>query len=260
MIIYKITNLINNKVYIGLTTLTLAKRWNAHKAVSKYKNSHLYQSIRKYGVQNFIIEEIDSTDNFKKLGELERYYIKLYDSQNPKKGYNITAGGESNQLDANPRATLTLNEVIQIRNLYDSCEIGCKECWKMFSDKISYSAFEKIYEGYTWSSVLPEVYTEENKRLHKKLCNCKGELNSNALYSNKEILEIRKYYVNHTLKETFLKYGNKNKSITAFRGVLDRNYKNVPIYSKIKKYWLFNNKIININDYNPVSTISVSGE
>lgn len=80
MIIYKITNLINNKVYIGLTTLTLAKRWNAHKAVSKYKNSHLYQSIRKYGVQNFIIEEIDSTDNFKKLGELERYYIKLYDS------------------------------------------------------------------------------------------------------------------------------------------------------------------------------------
>lgn len=216
--------------------------------------------MRKYGVHNFIIEEIDSTDDFKKLGELERYYIKLYDSQNPEKGYNITAGGESNQLDGNPRSTLTLEEVIQIRNLYDSCEIGCKDCWKLFSDKISYSAFEKIYEGQTWTSILPEVYTEENKKLHKKLTCLKGELNGNSLYSNAEVFEIRKYYVTHTLNETFLKYGHKSKSIVSFRRVLDCSYKNVPIYSKIKKCWLLNNNIIDINNYNPVSTISESGE
>lgn len=52
--------------------------------------------MRKYGVENFSIEQIDSTNDFKKLGQLEREYIQIYDSQNPNKGYNLTAGGESN--------------------------------------------------------------------------------------------------------------------------------------------------------------------
>lgn len=260
MNIYKITNLKNGKVYIGLTTNTIAKRWKQHKAMSKYKDSHLYKSIRKYGIQNFSIECLDSTNDFKKLGELERHYIKLYDSQNPEKGYNITAGGESNQLDGNPRAKLTLEDVIQIRRLYNDCSIGCKDCWKMFSDKISYSAFEKIYEGNTWASIMQEVYTDENKNLHKKFyANC-GENNGNAIYSNEEVLEIRKYYVNHTLKETYNRFGNKSKSIVSFRSIIDRGYKTIPIYNKINKNWLLNNTIVDINKFNPVSTISGSGE
>ena len=98
MIIYKITNNINNKIYIGLTTCSLSYRWSKHLTESKNinNNKHLYKAIRKYGSENFSIEQIDSTDNFKKLGQLEREYIKKYDSQNPNKGYNLTAGGESN--------------------------------------------------------------------------------------------------------------------------------------------------------------------
>lgn len=84
--------------------------------------------MRKHGVQNFTVEEIDKTDDFKKLAELERYYIKKYDSRNPEKGYNTLAGGESNQLDDNPRAKLTIEEVVQIRTIYADCEIGCKQC------------------------------------------------------------------------------------------------------------------------------------
>lgn len=71
--------------------------------------------MRKYGLENFTIEEIDNTEDFKELGRLERYYIQLYDSQNPDKGYNITAGGESNQLDANPRTRLKVSDK---RNLF----------------------------------------------------------------------------------------------------------------------------------------------
>ena len=260
MIIYKVTNLINGEIYIGLTTTSLKKRWITHKAMSKRKFSHLYNAMKKYGIHNFSIEQIDSTDDFVKLGELERYYIKLYNSQNPEKGYNITAGGESNQLDANPRASLTLEEVIQIRMLYDSCDIGCKECWKMFANKISYSAFEKVYEGQTWASVLPEVYTEENKKLHSKFKSHKSENNGNALYSNTEVLEIRKYYVSHSLTKTFQKFGIKSKSLQSFRNIIDRGYKNIPVYSKTKKVWILDNTIIDINNFNPVSTISVSGE
>lgn len=260
MLIYKITNLVNNKVYIGLTTTSLQKRWNVHKCISKWKNSHLYNAIRKYGIHNFSIEQIDSTDDFKKLGELERHYIALYSSQNPEKGYNITAGGESNQLDANPKAKLSLNDVIQIRRLYASCAIGCRDCWKIFSDKISYSAFEKIYEGQTWASVMPEVYNEENKNLHKKFCANKGETNGNSLYTNDEVLEIRKYYTSHTLKDTFNKFGKKSKSIKSFRSLIDKGYKDIPVYSKLKKNWIFNNTIIDIRNFKPVSTIPVSRE
>lgn len=260
MLIYKITNLVNNKVYIGLTTTSLQKRWNTHKCISKQKNSHLYNAMKRYGIHNFSIEQIDSTNDFKKLGELERYYIALYDSQNPEKGYNITAGGESNQLDANPKAKLSLNDVIQIRRLYASCAIGCKDCWKIFSDKISYSTFEKIYEGQTWTSVMPEVYNEENKNLHKKFCANKGETNGNSLYTDNEVFEIRKYYTLHTLKDTFNKFGKRSKSIKSFRNLIDKGYQNIPVYNKRKRNWVFNNTIIDIRNFKPVSTIPVSRE
>lgn len=261
MIIYKITNLINNKIYIGLTTLSLNKRWTSHKAECKRNNKkHLYNAMRKYGIESFKIEEIDNTDDIIKLGELERYYIKFYDSRNPEKGYNITAGGERNQLDANPRATLSVEEVIQIRNIYDSCELNCKQCWEMYKNKISFSAFQKIWEGTTWKNVNTEVYTEENINWHKKQTGLEGERNPIALYKDWEILEIRKYYVNHSLTECYNKFGFKSKSKCAFRNLIDRGYLNVPRYLKNEKKWTFKGEEIDINNYKPVSTISVSGE
>ena len=82
MIIYKITNQINNKVYIGLTTCSLEYRWSRHVAESTTLSNtkHLYKAMRKYGVENFTIEEIDNTDDLKELGKLERNYIRKYDS------------------------------------------------------------------------------------------------------------------------------------------------------------------------------------
>ena len=109
--IYKITNTTNNKVYIGLTTIDVDTRWKNHIRASKRKNNHLYISMRKYGVGAFKIEVIDETDDVAKLGELERKYIKECDSTNPDKGYNVTRGGERNQLDGNPRAKLTVEDV-----------------------------------------------------------------------------------------------------------------------------------------------------
>ena len=261
MIIYKITNFINKKIYIGLTTTSIQKRWNSHKAAAKNNNpKHLYRSMNTYGIDNFNIEETDNTDDFIKLGELERYYIKLYNSQDPNIGYNITSGGESNQLDANPRAKLKVEEVIQIRNIYSYNDLTCKECWKLYSDRISFSAFQKIWEGNTWASILPEVYTEYNKDIHRHQTSLLGESNGNALSTNISGLQIRKYYTNHTLEETYKKYGELYKSKVSFRRVLDTSYKEIPIYSKKYKCWKLNNKIIDINNYNPVSTIPESRE
>lgn len=216
--------------------------------------------MRKYGIENFTIEEIDNTNDFKELGTLERYYISYYDSQNPDKGYNLTAGGESNQYDGNPSAKLTFEGVVQIRSIYAMCELSCKECWLLYSDKISYSGFQKIWDGITWKGIMDEVYTTESIALHNKQKSNPGSKNGNALYTEEEVLNIRKYYVTHTLQNTYEIYGQRSSSKVSFRQIIDKTYSNIPIYSKVKKQWFLNNEVIDINNYNPVSTISVSGE
>ena len=262
MIIYKITNQINNKVYIGLTTCSLEYRWSRHITESKNTNNtkHLYKAMRKYGIENFTIEEIDNTDDFKELGKLERSYIRKYDSTNPKVGYNLTHGGESNQYDGNPSAKMTVDDVIQIREIYAMGELSLSECWKMYSDKMSYSGFQKIWDGVTWQGIMDWVYSEKNIAIHNQQKAHLGSENGNALYSDEEVMVFRKYYENHTLQETYDKYGSKSNSKVSFRQVLDRTYPYLPFYKKNKKQWILNGQVIDINNYNPVSTISESGE
>lgn len=97
-VIYKVTNLINNKIYIGQTVKTEPQRWQAH-VWSAYNNPEndciaLCAAIRKYGKENFkreILEEIENTDE---LNNREIYYIQLYNSYNPTYGYNICLGGD----------------------------------------------------------------------------------------------------------------------------------------------------------------------
>ena len=67
--IYKITCLVNNKVYIGLTTTSIEERWKGHISVSKRSRKYLYASMRKYGIENFKIEQIDETDDFEEENE-----------------------------------------------------------------------------------------------------------------------------------------------------------------------------------------------
>ena len=239
-VIYKITNKINGKIYIGLTTVPLKERWKNHCTSVGKVNRPLYNSMNKYGIDNFIIEEIDKTDDYQKLGELERYYIAFYNSTDRTIGYNMTYGGESNQLDGNPRAKLSLTDVEEIRKIYFDCKIGCSECWEKYKDKISYSAFEKIYEGITWKEIMPWVYTVETRKIHKtKLKSSPGEKNANAILTDKEVIEIREYYVKHTLKECYEKFGNNFKTKQSFRSVIDHSYLHLPVYSKAKKEWFY---------------------
>ena len=98
MIIYKATNKLNGKCYIGQTRNSLESRKNKH--ISCARNgvkTHFYCAIRKYGEDNFEWEVIDSTTNKKSLNELETYYITKYDSI--KHGYNMVDGGDNNVMD-----------------------------------------------------------------------------------------------------------------------------------------------------------------
>lgn len=96
-LIYKITNQINQKVYIGLTRTGLDLRWKKHvgAALRCEDNSIFHYAIKKYRPENFkkevLIEGLTLTEAYEK----EKYYISLYDSFNKTKGYNMTLGGEN---------------------------------------------------------------------------------------------------------------------------------------------------------------------
>ena len=93
--IYKITNLINGKVYIG-QSVNIKKRFIAHKSTAfnpknEYYNYPLYRAIRKYGIENFSFEVIEEC-NKESLNDREIFYISKYQSHG-ENGYNLDDGG-----------------------------------------------------------------------------------------------------------------------------------------------------------------------
>ena len=96
--IYKITNDINGKLYIGKTNRSIETRFQEHINFSKraYKNRPLYDAMNKYGVNHFHIEQIDICETDEEASTKEIYWIAYYDTY--RYGYNATLGGEGKQL------------------------------------------------------------------------------------------------------------------------------------------------------------------
>lgn len=90
MIIYKITNNINGKMYIGQTINSIKERLRCH---LKESSGYFPKALRKYGIENFTIEIIDSSaKTIDELNVLERKYIKQLNTLRPN-GYNLQVGG-----------------------------------------------------------------------------------------------------------------------------------------------------------------------
>lgn len=92
--VYKITNQINQKIYIGKTVSTIEKRWHQHireARKERSKNRPLYQAMNKYGIENFKIEMIEEC-SVESLNYRECYWIEYYSSF--REGYNATKGGD----------------------------------------------------------------------------------------------------------------------------------------------------------------------
>lgn len=96
--IYCITNLINNKKYIGKTLDSITDRFKEHCQDATRRceeNRPLYRAINKYGKENFKVELVDSCEEGELSGK-EIYYISVYDTYNH--GYNATKGGDGKML------------------------------------------------------------------------------------------------------------------------------------------------------------------
>lgn len=93
--LYKVTNKITGKIYIGQTVRTLKARWADHCCMKSYKHkSALKTAIKKYKKHSFTIELLAIVFSLKDANRLEHELIKSYDSLSPK-GYNLKCGGGS---------------------------------------------------------------------------------------------------------------------------------------------------------------------
>lgn len=99
MFIYKITNKLNEKFYIGQTVQEdPSKRWQAHLTCAKNNPQlRIQHAIRKYGEENFLFEVIDTAETVEELNQKEIYWIERLHAID--KGYNIKPGGDCNPMN-----------------------------------------------------------------------------------------------------------------------------------------------------------------
>lgn len=105
--IYLITNLLDGKQYVGKTKYSLAHRFSQH-CNNAYYNTYIHNAIKKYGKENFKIEELCRC-NDNNWQELEKFYIEFYHTYVDDGGYNLTRGGDANPMD-DPKIRLYLKQ------------------------------------------------------------------------------------------------------------------------------------------------------
>lgn len=151
--IYKITNQVNGKCYIG-QSINIEKRWKQHRQQAFSVNSicydsYFYRSIRKYGLENFIFEILEECLK-EQLNEKEIFYIAKYHSDNPTFGYNLTPGGG---LQGPSTRKLTDEQLEEIFSLLESSNLSQTEIAERYG--ITQQEISLINQG--------EIYFQQDK-------------------------------------------------------------------------------------------------
>lgn len=165
--IYKITNLINGKIYIGQSR-NIKKRWQNHKCAAHNPNNKgynypLYRAIRKYGIENFRFEIIESCF-IEELNDREKYWISYYHSNDNDYGYNQDDGG-------NTPHPLKLNEV-QVDEIIKALlytEISQNDLAQKY--QVDQSLISNINTGKSWVKDILQYPLREKEEYFKKIKN-----------------------------------------------------------------------------------------
>jgi len=96
MLIYKLTNRVNGKVYVGKwRKATVTERWSRHLWGARHgSKAHIHNAIRKFGPEVFSVEILYRAKTDDELSKMETFFIILHQSHKPENGYNMTLGGE----------------------------------------------------------------------------------------------------------------------------------------------------------------------
>lgn len=231
--IYKITKISNKKAYIGQSN-DIERRFREHQTKDESSRIPIDVAIKKYGIHAFTYEILEECP-IEKLNEREQFWIKYYNTV--KEGYNCSEGGAQQSVgENNGRSKLTKDDVIKIRKAY-AAHLKQKEVYKEFSDKITFGHFQNIWQGRVWADVMPEVFTEANKKYYVFNTSL-GENGDSAKFTNEEVIALRKRYVNESAKDIYKDYSNKISFQTLQALLWGRSYSNLPIYKKKEKKWI----------------------
>ena len=185
--IYKITNLINNKIYIG-QSIDIKQRWYRHRTAAFNEsypqyNCLLYKAIRKYGLNNFKFEvlELCSEDE---LNNKEEYYISFYNSSDATKGYNMITS-----IVYSENSHITQETAEQIRQLLLNSKISQTEIAKEFST--TQMTVSSINLGKAWRDDF-YTYPIRPKKKHNYCVDCGKEITPEAQRCDKCSREYRK--------------------------------------------------------------------
>lgn len=178
--IYKITNKVNGKSYIGQTRYTIEFRWRQH--LHKKDNTYFHNAIRKYGADNFIVEKLEEC-NIEDLNEKEIYYIAKYNTF--KDGYNLTIGGDGNR-------TLVLDD--------------------------KYDEISALYLSGFSSNKIATLYKVDKASIVKILKQLGIKIRNNSLNINRQELEelIQDYQNGYSLRELAKRYNCSGPGLKEF--------------------------------------------
>lgn len=187
--IYKYTNKINGKNYIGKTN-NLQKRFNGHKSEAFNPNSNGYNlpfhcAIRKYGINNFtyeILEEIVDGESQDFIADREIYFIGYYHSLTSENGYNLTIGGEGC-----PKPPLTYEEKLARSKIFTGDEI--KDIQNRLINDEEYDDIEEFYKPKLKRTFLVNINTGAN--FYNPDFSYPLKKNAKSRFSQKEIRAIK---------------------------------------------------------------------
>lgn len=185
--LYKITNRVNGKLYIGITKLALEHRWKTHVGNSQNPKYPLQRAIKKYGSENFSIELICESHDRKIISSLEEPTILLYNSR--ENGYNVAKGGYGGDLgpEAREKAKQTISAWTPEQKKALSEKLSASRSGKKRSPEIKakLSALQKERGGYG-----PKKHSiETRKKIAKSNTGKVRSVESKQRYS--EIAKIR---------------------------------------------------------------------
>lgn len=231
--IYKIENKINGKVYIGQSN-NIQRRFQEHQTKGETSRIPVDIAIQKYGKDNFTYTVIEET-TIDKLNQAEEFWIDYFNSVET--GYNCSKGGDQQSIgENNGKAKLTEQDVIEIRKAYNN-HLKQKDVYEKYKDIVSFGYFQNLWQGRSWSHVMPEVFTEENKQYYI-YNNSNGGNGASAKFSDEEVIKIRERYVDESAKQIYEDYKDR-VSYQTFQAMLwGRSYKTLPIYKKKEKKWI----------------------
>lgn len=205
MIIYKVTNKINQKVYIGQTIGTLENRWKRHKndALNNILDTHFARAIRYYKPENFTIEIIDTANNQEELTKKEYYWINYYNSIN--NGYNET--NAEYKCGGNTYKSKTPEELKIIGDKIRESKLGAKNPNATGVKCKNIKTNEEYHFGS--QSEMQAFFNENNHQFISRRCNH----NIKVLYNNEWIIayENDDYIKDYTTKQNIRKTGTQIK-------------------------------------------------